>query len=188
MDIAKLRTLLKKQKFNAIFQLIFILLWIFVFIFSRYYTIKFNFYGFSNHAVHYSGNYSFWLFTDLSLWVPFFVLWVLGIINAVKINSITKESTLLIVFAVISLVIGHLIVAIIEQRKYQGEDLLYTNKFRDTYNHPQNNNSNKQKDDRYAALDEALDSGIINSEEYKRKKADIKKKEVLEEMENSSKR
>lgn len=45
------------------------------------------------------------------LWVPTIVLWILGIINAVKINKITHSATTLIVFSVLTLWIAQLIVA-----------------------------------------------------------------------------
>lgn len=44
------------------------------------------------------------------LGVPSLVIWILGIINAVQINKITKNGTLLIVFSVLPLWIGQIIV------------------------------------------------------------------------------
>ena len=183
MNTAQLKTLLRKQKFNSVFQLIFILLWIFIYILSKVFTVHFHFYGFSNHAIDTSG-YTFWLAIDLTIWGFFFLTWVLGIFNAVKINSITKDSKLLIIFSVISLAIGHLIVAILEEKKFGSQDILSL----DNFSPIQENTQSNPKNERFKALEEALASGIISLDEYERKMQDLKKREALEEMERSSRR
>lgn len=48
-----------------------------------------------------------------------FVIWILGIINAAKINAITKDSEVLIVFSVLTLVFAHLIVATMQRKKFK---------------------------------------------------------------------
>lgn len=48
-----------------------------------------------------------------------FVIWILGIINAAKINSITKDSEILIVFSVLTLIFVHLIVATQQRKKFK---------------------------------------------------------------------
>lgn len=50
--------------------------------------------------------------------IAFFVLWILGIINAARINSITKESAVLVVFSVLVLFIAHVITAHVQRNKY----------------------------------------------------------------------
>ncbi|MCK5945940.1 MAG: hypothetical protein KAG04_01570 [Mycoplasmataceae bacterium] len=48
-----------------------------------------------------------------------FVFWILGIVNAVRINGMTNgENTVLVIFSIITLTFVHLIIAVITKNKY----------------------------------------------------------------------
>lgn len=101
-------------------------------------------------------------------WIAFFVLWILGIINAAKINSITKESAVLVVFSVLTLLIAHVITAHSQKNKYnvisgtQSIDLKVTHEFKYS---PADNSYEAKK----ARLRQAFIDGQITLKEYETK-------------------
>ena len=184
MDKAKLEKLLRKQRFHASLQGGLILMWIFLFIFSNFASFKLTVavaFSFDNFVSY------IWLGINLAIWIPFLISWIMGIVNAVKINSITKESTLLVVFAVLVLFIGHSIVVAKELRKYGVAPLIYRNGYMRPQIPPQQSiptNPNNNIDS-YKALDNALKNGIISPVEYEKKKKELKRKEVFDKIDKS---
>lgn len=60
-----------------------------------------------------------WGMYELGSLIGIAVFWILGIVNAAKINKITGKSTILVVFSVLILWFGHLIVACLQFKKFK---------------------------------------------------------------------
>ena len=103
------------------------------------------------------------------LGIPLLVLWILGIINAISIHAITDDSSILIVFSILTFGFIHLIIAFIQKNKFNNYD---------QENIQVSNNHLQQKNDDFNVkkthLDKALINGIISSKEYEIKMKELK--------------
>ena len=112
----------------------------------------------------------FWIIAVL-LFIASFVLWIIGIVFAVKINTLTDgENVLLIVFAVFPMWFVNLIFAVMAKSKYWNHNVTAssgTNNRRVAA--PVNAISKKEADLKSAFLND-----IITSEEYERKRKNLK--------------
>ena len=100
--------------------------------------------------------------------IAWFVLWIIGIVNAVRINKlVNSEATVLVIFSIITLVIAGFITAVMARNKFSEnefkEEVIETKK-------PMASESQQLKNLKQAFMD-----GVITSKEYETKKAEIKK-------------
>ena len=111
------------------------------------------------------------IFTGAS--ITEFVLWIIGIVNAVKINALVNgRATMLIIFSIFPMIFVGLIMAIITRNTYS------SHQFEQRINNPTQSttyNTSEQEN-----LRQAFMSGVITSKEYETKKAALKKKRIAE--------
>ena len=118
------------------------------------------------------------LILTIILFIAAGVFWILGIVNAVKINKLVNgEAVLLIVFSVITFMFVNLIMAIVTKNTFSGRTGTVGNST-NTRNVGRNNYSSS--DSEAENLRQAFMSGVITSKEYEAKKVALKKKRIAE--------
>lgn len=102
-----------------------------------------------------------------------FVLWIISIVNSVRINGLVDgQATTLVIFSIFPLLIVGSIIAVITKNNY----FSYDHKER-PINQTQNISYNGNEQEK---LRQAFMSGIITSKEYETKKETLKKKRIAE--------
>lgn len=122
------RRLNKKLNFQlayAIAQFACMVLMVIGIVYAGLYRDKYMDYGFSYSTItvedkhHYEFMSDFFMYFGIFFALAFVALFIIGIVNAVHIQRITKGSTVLVVFAAIPLYFAHIIVAGIQFHKYK---------------------------------------------------------------------
>ena len=103
--------------------------------------------------------------------IAWFVLWIIGIVNAVKINKLVNgEATALVIFSVITLIIAGFITAVMARNKFS------ENKVEEEFVEVKKEKTTTSETQQLRNLKQAFIDGVITSEEYETKKAKINKK------------
>lgn len=93
--------------------------------------------------------------------IALFVMWIVGIVNAVKIHGITRDSTLLVIFSIITLIFAHIIVAIVTKKKLENSPVEL---------------SMAEANDKATKIKRAFVDGVISAEEYEKKMKELNDK------------
>ena len=108
-------------------------------------------------------------FVSVVVGIPSLVIWILGIVNAIAINTITKESGALVVFAILPFGFVHLIIAVIQKNKFSETTAeVVTVKETAAVAQPVKTIGKKEQ------IDQALLNGVITPEEHKKKLKELK--------------
>ena len=171
----ELQKLLKKQVSLALWQMIMfigVFISFMVLIITAVDTIPTSngsFGGFTKAADTMLGTLIICTLVMMGLGIPSLVLWIMGIINAIAINTITRDSSVLVVFSIITFGFVHLIIAVIQRNKFD-EFKQDANNQISTPAKVEPTNFSSQK----SHLDQALMNGVINSREYEEKLKELK--------------
>ncbi|MCK5867367.1 MAG: hypothetical protein KAG14_03130 [Mycoplasmataceae bacterium] len=93
--------------------------------------------------------------------IPALVLWILGIINAIAINTLTNDSAVLVVFSIITFGFVHLIIEVVQKNKFSDDEIKKVQSQNQVMASTSNDFTVKKNH-----LDQALMNGVINSSEY----------------------
>ncbi|WKX02169.1 hypothetical protein [Candidatus Mycoplasma mahonii] len=123
------------------------------------------------------------LYTDAILWIAIIggilwgaiwgailitniVFWILGIVNSIRINDITNNSGILIVFSIFTFGIVGLVISIVERNKYRAQNYEFTPRF---VNHNNMQPAGDEFSQKKQSLQNALSNGIITATEFEKK-------------------
>ena len=127
------------------------------------------------NASYSSGNYQtedLVAFIELIAGIAFFVLWIIGIVGAVRINNMTmSRNTTLVIFSVFTLFVAHIIIAVITKQKE--EAIMLATKREGIEEEPITGTDDVAKLQRLNKLKKAFNDDVITAKEYEAKKKEL---------------
>lgn len=158
---------LKGQVVIAWWQLGLSVAWMIGLIFTR--SMNFDYFDSSSSHIHVSFMSVVMTFLAAAAGISLFVLWIIGIVKAIKINQMTgSRNGTLVIFSIFILFFAHLLVAnSVKQKELPNASVIDENTTKQ-------NVGSLSKQQKLKNLDKAFHDGVISAAEYKAKKSEIK--------------